>query len=259
MTNQQATTYVEPDEDATAVPLTGGDVTEGVLRIVGKPRPPWVADEDRLVSVSKLVRACNDAAADLVLPQTIGPFSGTPETAAISAAPTYPVETIGHMDITPDNVVFRDGVAVGLIDFDLARPVARVDEVHNLMLHWAPLVDPVDADPPLRDVDVPRRCRIIADAYGLGERDRARLVEVAAIRAHRSWFSMRQLAQTRGGGWARMWQEGIGDQSSAGRPGWSAMPRRSTPRSATSAASIDARLAEARGFEPRMGDKPKPH
>lgn len=108
--------------------------------------------------------------------------------------------------------MFRAGVAVALIDFDLARPVARVDEAHNVMLHWAPLGDPADADPPLREVDVLRRCRIIADAYGLGELDRSRLPELAFLRAPPRLVLLRQIAETKGGGWARMWQDGIGDK-----------------------------------------------
>lgn len=127
-------------------------------------------------------------------------------------APPYPAELIGHMDYTPDNIVFRDGEAAALIDFDMAKPVARVDEALNAMLYWAPLGDPVDADPLLREVDVPRRCRILADAYGMSDIDRSRLVEAAVLRARRTWFSMKQIAEERGGGWARMWQEGIGDQ-----------------------------------------------
>lgn len=35
------------------------------------------------------------------------------------------------MDYTPDNIVFRDGKAAALIDFDIGKPIARVDEVAN--------------------------------------------------------------------------------------------------------------------------------
>ncbi|MFC7641805.1 hypothetical protein ACFQX6_13065 [Streptosporangium lutulentum] len=94
----------------------------------------------------------------------------------------------------------------------MAKPVSRVDEVCNMMFSWAPLGDPADADPPLRDVDVPRRCRILADAYGMSDTDRARLVEVAVLRSRRAWYSMKQIAEAQGGGWARMWQEGAGDE-----------------------------------------------
>ena len=78
------------------------------------------------------------------------------------------------MDYTPDNIVFRDGKAAALIGFDIAKPIARVDEVANAMMYWPPLCDPVDADPLLRAMDVPRRCRILADAYGMSDVDRSR-------------------------------------------------------------------------------------
>ncbi|MER5327123.1 aminoglycoside phosphotransferase family protein [Streptosporangium roseum] len=183
--------------------------------VAGQPRPTWIADEARLASVGRLVRAYDDAVMSFVLPEGVRPFSGLTELTELPGmppAPPCPTELVGHMDCTPDNIVFRDGQAAALIDFDLAKPVSRVDEVCNAMLHWAPLGDPVDADPLLRDVDVPRRCRILADAYGMSDTDRCRLVEVAVLRSRRAWFSMRQIAETQGGGWARMWQEGVGDR-----------------------------------------------
>ncbi|MGV9326094.1 hypothetical protein [Streptosporangium sandarakinum] len=39
-------------------------------------------------------------------------------------APRHPAEPTGHMDHTPDDIVFRDGRAAALIDFDLSEPVA---------------------------------------------------------------------------------------------------------------------------------------
>ncbi|MEV4249962.1 aminoglycoside phosphotransferase family protein [Streptosporangium canum] len=183
--------------------------------VAGRPRPAWIADEERMASVGRLVRAYDDAVADFVLPEGVRPFAGLGELTeppGMPPAPPYPVELVGHMDLTPDNVVFRDGQAVALIDFDMAKPVSRVDEVCNMMFSWAPLGDPADADPPLRDVDVPRRCRILADAYGMSDTDRARLVEVAVLRSRRAWYSMKQIAEAQGGGWARMWQEGAGDE-----------------------------------------------
>ncbi|MFF0311981.1 phosphotransferase [Streptosporangium sp. NPDC004379] len=256
-------TYAEPAESQPEIPLVGGDVTEGVVRVgdtvrrpvgpnaplvhallrhleevgfagaprflgidaagrevltfvpgevAGRPRPEWVADEERLVSVGRLVRAYDEAVAGFSVPEGVRPGAGISEAPGMPPAPPYPAELVGHMDYTPDNIVFRDGRAAALIDFDLAKPVARVEEPLNAMLYWAPLGDPADAGPPLRGVDVPRRCRILADAYGMSETDRSRLVEVAVLRARRSWFSMKRLAEERGGGWARMWDEGVGDQ-----------------------------------------------
>jgi hypothetical protein len=250
------------DGSQAEVPLLGGDVTEGVVRVggtvrrplnknsplirallghleaagfagaprfvgidaagrevlgyiegevAGRPRPPWIGDEDRMVSVARLVRAYDDAAAAFVPPAGITPVDGFGEVAGIPPEPPYEPELIGHVDITPENVVFRDGKAFALIDFDLARPATRADEMFNVMLWWAPLFDPRDAEPLLRGLDVPRRCRMMADAYGMSGTDRARVIEVAVMRTRRSWYLMRRRAERDGGGWQRMWDEGVGD------------------------------------------------
>jgi len=244
------------------IPLAGGDVTEGVVRVgdtvrrpvgphsplvhallahlelvgfegaprflgidgsgrevlsyidgevAGRPRPPWIADETRLASVGRLVRAYDDAAASFASPPGALPDTLPADPPGIPPAPVYPPELIGHVDITPENVVFRDGRAYALIDFDLAKPATRADEVFNAMLWWAPLSDPRDVDPLLQHVDVPARARILADAYGLSGTDRERIIEVAVLRTRRSWHLMKRQAETQGGGWQRMWDEGVGD------------------------------------------------
>jgi hypothetical protein len=81
----------------------------------------------------------------------------------------------------------------------------------NAMMWWAPLTDPCDADPLLRHLDVPRRARLLADAYGLSGADRERIAEVGLVRTRRSWHLMKHRAQAQGGGWRRMWDAGAGD------------------------------------------------
>jgi hypothetical protein len=182
-----------------------------VGEVAGRPRPPWIAEETRLASVGRLVRAYDDAAASFTpAPEMLAGIS-LAEPPGIPPAPEYPPELIGHFDITPENVVFRDGKAHALIDFDLAQPVTRADEMFKTMLWWAPLFDPRDVDPLLRHVDVPRRVRLLADSYGLSGTDRERIMEVATARTRRSWHLMKLRAQTMGGGWQRMWDEGAGD------------------------------------------------
>ena len=250
------------DEGEPEVPLPGGDVTEGVVRVgdtvrrpvqensllvhallkhlesvgfdgaprfleidarerevltfiegevAGRPRPAWIADEGRLVSVARRVRTYDDAAATFTPPPGTEPDRGASWPLGIPPASPYPPELIGHVDITPENAVFRDGEAVALIDFDLAKWATRADEVFNMMMWWAPLADPADVDPLLQHVDVPRRCRLLADAYGMSQADRQRLVNVAIMRTRRSWHPMKRRAETHGGGWQRMWDEGVGD------------------------------------------------
>jgi len=179
--------------------------------VAGRPRPPWIADEERLASVGRLVRAYDDAAASFIPPPGALPDTQPAGPPGAPPAPSYPPEFIGHVDITPENVVFRDGRAYALIDFDLAKPATRADEMFNAMMWWAPLADPRDVDPLLQGADVPRRARILADAYDLSGADRERVIEVAIVRSRRSWHLMKERAQTHGGGWQRMWDEGVGD------------------------------------------------
>jgi len=250
------------EADQAEIPLAGGDVTEGLVRVgdtvrrpvgphsplvhallthlesvgfegaprflgidgsgrevlsyldgevAGRPRPPWIASETRLASVGRLVRAYDDAAASFAPPPGVLPDAPPAEPAGMPAAPAYPPELVGHVDITPENVIFRNGLAYALIDFDLAKPATRADEMFNVMMWWAPLSDPRDVDPLLRDADVPRRTRILADEYGLSGTDRERIMEVGLLRTRRAWYLMKQRAQTQGGGWQRMWDEGVGD------------------------------------------------
>lgn len=245
-------------EGGEEIPLTGGDVTEGLVRVgdtvrrppgervemvrallkhleaagfdgaprflgvdsadrevlsyidgevAGRPQPSWIADEDRVISLAQLVRAYHDAVVGFGIP------TGLPAPIEPPGLPELddPLELVGHQDITPDNVVFRDGRAYALIDFDFARPVSRARELVNLMLWWAPFGDDADLDPAQRGLDRPRRCRIIADAYGLSVPDRRRLMKLASTLNERGWHNMKYRAETLGGGWQRMWGEGLGD------------------------------------------------
>jgi hypothetical protein len=246
-------------EDGEEIPLLGGDVTEGLVRVgdtvrrppgeraelvqdlllhlekagfegaprflgidsagrhalsyiegevAGRPRPPWIADEERMLSVARLLRAYHDAVEPFGIPDNLpAPIepAGLPDL-------NDPPELVGHQDVTPENVVFRDGRAYALIDFDMARPVSRAREAVNLMLWWAPFGADADLDPALRGLDRPRRCRQLADAYGLTEADRRRLMGLSIGLNERAWHTMKYRADTLGGGWQRMWSEGVGDQ-----------------------------------------------
>ncbi|KAA1424003.1 phosphotransferase [Mumia zhuanghuii] len=178
--------------------------------VASRPRPEWIADENRVASVARLLRRYDDAVETLGIPASAeGALGadppGTP--ARVAGPPTL----VGHLDVTPDNVVFVDGEARALIDFDMVRPAARTEEVQNLLLWWAPLVPRPDRPEVLVDVDPFARATLLVDAYGLAASDRARLIDVAENTAARAWFLMRDRAERLGGGWARMWDDGVGD------------------------------------------------
>ncbi|GAA4739656.1 phosphotransferase [Amnibacterium soli] len=179
--------------------------------VAGRPWPDRIADEERLRSLARLLRGYHDAVAPLGLPEAV---LAVPQPApdGLPARTAGEPELVGHRDVTPENVVFRMGRAVALIDFDLLGPVTRVEELANLLLWWGPWMPEADRGPALRGADPARRARIAVDAYGLPETDRARLLPVSVNLADRSWHLMRWRAEHVGGGWARMWREGVGDR-----------------------------------------------
>jgi hypothetical protein len=179
--------------------------------VAGRPWPEWVGDEARAVSVARLVRSYDDAVADLGTPDW-SRAARPPDPSGCPPSIAGPGSILAHMDITPENVVFRDGHAAALIDFDLVRPATRVEELVNLLLWWSAWMPPEDRAAPLFDVDAAARGATLLDAYGLDAGDRERIVEVARNGAERSWHLMRRNAAERGGGWQRMWDEGVGDR-----------------------------------------------
>ncbi|MDQ4502541.1 phosphotransferase [Sinomonas sp. ASV322] len=187
--------------------------------VAGRPHPAWLADEDRLVSVARLVRRLDDALAGFAPSSAVLEGVAVPDIPGMPPAPDEEPEFIGHLDITPGNVVFRNGRAHALIDFDLAKPATRVDEVFNLCLWWAPLAPDEDRTGPLKGVDAVVRTRLVADAYGLSAADRARLIPTAIRRTERSWHLMKYRAEHDGGGWLRMWEDGVGERIER-RIGW---------------------------------------
>jgi thiamine kinase-like enzyme len=85
---------------------------------------------------------------------------------------------VGHNDICPENVVFRDGEAVVLLDWDFAAPGRPLWDVAAVMSMWGPVRDPSDPVPGMEGLDPFARARVIADAYGLNAEQRAAIPDV---------------------------------------------------------------------------------
>jgi hypothetical protein len=166
----------------------------------------WVQSEELLVSLALLVRRLRGASAGFV--PSAHPFPQHP----IPAGHLHSGQEglVCHLDVTPQNVVVRGGLAVGLIDFDLAGPATAFRDSFNAAMHWVPLRDPVDAWHGWEGLDPFRRLRIFADAYGWTAEERRRLPEFGVAAASLSYIRMKHNARTLGGGWARMWADGVG-------------------------------------------------
>ncbi|GIH27978.1 trifolitoxin immunity protein [Acrocarpospora phusangensis] len=169
-----------------------------------RPLPGYAVTDETLVGLARLLRRYHDAAATFVPPAGALWEYGS----ASDEAP----ELIGHCDVTPENVIFRDGRPYALIDFDLARPTTRLFDVVTTLRHWAPIADPLDRDPRQRGLDIGRRLRLFSDAYGLTPRDRRGLLPTARLRFDRSYQAMRGKAESHGGTWAQLWAGGAGQR-----------------------------------------------
>lgn len=184
--------------------------------VAGDPPEAWAAEDRLLASVGRLLRRLHEAsqgyAADRAFAAPPGTRWGRDQvTVEVPVANPVP-ELVSHSDVTPQNVVVRAGEAVGLVDFDLAGPTPRLLEVYNTAMHWVPLRPPQDVWPTWRGrIDQPARLRLFADAYGLDAADRLALPDLGIARADVTWLRMRAAAEQIGGGWARMWTEGVGD------------------------------------------------
>ncbi|MCB7136567.1 phosphotransferase [Cellulosimicrobium marinum] len=184
----------------------------------GRPPHPWATDEALLVQLGEWQRALHDVSQDVVLPEGVA-WRDRPQFREVPDVFDVP-DVVGHNDVTVENALFvpagdrPDGPRVlsAVIDFDLAGPTTRLLDVATTLLYWAP-VSPPDARPAVfRDLDAGRRARILAEAYGLDRSERVALLDVLAQRFARSWYAMRHAAATRGGGWQRMWDDGVGDR-----------------------------------------------
>ncbi|HEY7072136.1 MAG TPA: phosphotransferase, partial [Acidimicrobiales bacterium] len=82
-----------------------------------------------------------------------------------------------HNDVAPDNVVFRDGIAVALLDFEFAAPGRPVYDLAHLARLWVPVEDEYDQGRlSWQPAGRPARLRVVADAYGLDRDGRAELL-----------------------------------------------------------------------------------
>ena len=253
--------YVSAEPQTAEIPLLGGDVTEGVVRVGrtvrrpvrphtpavhallryleaagfdGAPRvlgidaknrevltylpgvvsrrllPRFITADSTLVSLAGLQLRYHQAVAGF------DPPPGAQWDGELTRFVDGPPDVICHCDVNLKNVIFRPGPdgpqPYAFIDFDLARPGTRLVDIIQTLRYWAPIADPTDRDPALRNADAPARIAIFCEAYGLSCTERARLVPVASRWLCRSRATIAERARTRGGAWARMLDAGVGDR-----------------------------------------------
>ena len=165
-----------------------------------EPHQAWALSDEALVSVADLLRRYHAAVA------SFDP-SGHAWPDFVPAA--FRDGLVSHNDPNLDNVIFSGGVAVGLIDFDLAGPGSAVWDVTCAARLWAPLRDELDLPEELRGRTL-ERLRLFVDAYGLPRDDRPRVVEAAVHTHDRCYRVVRAAVDSGHEPFGRMWREGGG-------------------------------------------------
>lgn len=160
---------------------------------------PLPDSDEVLIELARLLRRAHEALAGFEPPEDAAWFSG-------GEGPL-----ICHRDLFPPNVIFREGMPVALIDWDLAGPAEALDDVVSAASHWAPLRTDA-AQWGLPEDRQPERVRLLCDSYGLSAQDRSRFLEKAVAMRRGGYELHKRLGgDERRPGWREMWDAGSGD------------------------------------------------
>lgn len=141
------------------------------------PYPDWALTDEALLSLGRLVRDYHEAVASFPLAGLTGWSDEWSDPAGGPVA--------CHNDLFPENVVFRDGVVVALIDFDMAGPGRPLWDLAIAAEEWAPLHAPGARLNTPDTLDAVRRTGLLAGAYGLAPDRAEELVDlVVAEKVH---------------------------------------------------------------------------
>jgi aminoglycoside phosphotransferase (APT) family kinase protein len=164
------------------------------------PYPGWAQSDEALASIAVLLARFHAAVdgydspvEDLWSDELSDPADG---------------RVICHNDVCLENVVFRDGVAVALLDFDFAAPGRPVYDLAQFARMCVPVDDDINAARlGWGPADRPGRLRIVADAYGLKATARKSLVEMLDASIARGGEFVRRRVEAGEESFVRMWRE----------------------------------------------------
>ena len=172
------------------------------------PYPEWGLADTVLDSVAELLRSFHDA--------TQG-FDAARHQWSVSLPPAHSRGgVICHNDPNLDNVVFRAGRAVALIDFDLAAPGSRVWDVAFAARLWAPLRAARDITDSRRGRSV-QRLRRFVDAYGLDPGEREQFVDTVTAAHDWCYEIIRNGADFGNANFAEYWYGGAANRAGRAR------------------------------------------
>lgn len=188
------------------------------------PYPAWSMTDRALADLGRLVRRFHEATAT---------FRGSASDWATDWADPAGGPVICHDDLFPENVVFRDGRIVALIDFAMAAPGRPLWDVAIAAEVWGPLGDPLRRDRHPVDLDGIARLGVLARGYGLDPGRAEELVGVVVEERTAATANIRAEIAAGNASWMRIFTESGGDERVAADDAWIARHRGALIRSIT--------------------------
>ncbi|HEY1917276.1 MAG TPA: phosphotransferase [Streptosporangiaceae bacterium] len=186
------------------------------------PYPDWAQSGEALASVAVLMRRFHDASGVAWGPDLAG-LAWSRELADPAGG-----AVVCHNDVCLENLVFRDGVAIALLDFDFAAPGRPVYDLAQFARLCVPIDDEINAarlgwEP----ADKPARLRLVADSYGLDLGSRRQLLEVMDASIARGGEFVRRRVEAGDPNFIAMWEAmGGGERFDRRRRWWAAERQR---------------------------------
>ncbi|MER0477235.1 aminoglycoside phosphotransferase family protein [Streptomyces sp. Edi2] len=198
------------DGSGREVPLSGGRITNGVVRVGDTVRRPVSRASDFVARLLSHLEDCgfdgaprylgvDDTGRDMLsyvpghVPSKFQKWTDAQVAAAgvllrslheatRGSSLAGPCPVVCHHDPGPNNTVFRDGRPVAFIDFDMAAPGDPLEDVGYASWTWC--IASKSAAPPV--TEQAQQVRMLADGYELTDLERRGLVDVILERQIRN-------------------------------------------------------------------------
>jgi len=202
--------------EGASVPVGIDDGQERLVYIEGDvpvpPYPAWAQADGTLATVAALLRRFHDAARGV----DVGGLTWSKEMADPLGGPI-----VCHNDVCLENVVFRDGCAAGLIDFDFAAPGRPVYDLAQMARLCVPIDDDLNASRlGWQPADRASRLRLVADAYGLDRDERPGLMAAMGDSIAGGEQFVRRRVEAGDPNFIKMWDEMGGSERFGRRHHW---------------------------------------
>jgi thiamine kinase-like enzyme len=117
--------------------------------------------------------------------------------------------------------VFRDGAAVGLVDFDFAAPGRAAYDLAQMARMCVPIDDDLNTERlGWQPADRPARLRLVADAYGLDRVSRLEILTILSDSMYRGAEFVQRRVAAGDANFVKMWDEMGGMERYDRRRNW---------------------------------------